>query len=58
MGEMVQGLRDRDFIQNALGRYVSPELAERCLPAAGCPFLRLTTCTAAVPAPDETERGS
>jgi sigma-B regulation protein RsbU (phosphoserine phosphatase) len=31
MAEMVQGLRDRDFIRETLGRYVSPELAERCL---------------------------
>ncbi len=31
MAEMVQALRDRDFIRETLGRYVSPELAERCL---------------------------
>jgi class 3 adenylate cyclase len=31
MAEMVQGLRDRDFIRDVLGRYVSPELAEQCL---------------------------
>ncbi len=31
MAEMAQGLRDRDFIRETLGRYVSPELAERCL---------------------------
>jgi class 3 adenylate cyclase len=28
---MVQGLRDRDFIRDVLGRYVSPELAEQCV---------------------------
>ena len=31
MGDMVQALRDRDFIRETFGRYVSPELAERCL---------------------------
>jgi adenylate cyclase len=31
MAEMVQGLRDRDFIRDVLGRYVSPELAEQAL---------------------------
>lgn len=31
MTEMARALRDRDFIREALGRYVSPELAERCL---------------------------
>ena len=31
MAEMVQGLRDRDFIRDALGRYVSPELADQFL---------------------------
>jgi len=31
MGDMVQALRDRDFIQETFGRYVSPELAEQCL---------------------------
>jgi sigma-B regulation protein RsbU (phosphoserine phosphatase) len=31
MGEMVRALRDREFIRDALGRYVSPELAEQCL---------------------------
>ena len=31
MAEMVQGLRDRDFIRDVLGRYVSPELADQCL---------------------------
>jgi class 3 adenylate cyclase len=31
MAEMVQGLRDRDFIRDTLGRYVSPELAEQCI---------------------------
>lgn len=31
MADMVQGLRDRDFIRDALGRYVSPELAAECL---------------------------
>ena len=31
MAEMVQGLRDRDFIRDVLGRYVSPELAEQCV---------------------------
>jgi class 3 adenylate cyclase len=31
MADMVQALKDRDFIRDALGRYVSPELAERCL---------------------------
>jgi class 3 adenylate cyclase len=31
MGDMVQGLRDRDFIRDVLGRYVNPELAEQCL---------------------------
>ena len=31
MSEMVQGLRDRDFIRDVLGRYVSPELAEQCV---------------------------
>jgi sigma-B regulation protein RsbU (phosphoserine phosphatase) len=31
MAEMVQGLRDRDFIRDVLGRYVSPELADQAL---------------------------
>jgi sigma-B regulation protein RsbU (phosphoserine phosphatase) len=31
MAEMVEGLRQRDFIRDVLGRYVSPEVAERCL---------------------------
>jgi class 3 adenylate cyclase len=31
MAEMVAGLRDRDFIRDTLGRYVSPELAAQCL---------------------------
>ena len=31
MAEMVQGLRDRDFIRDVLGRYVSQELAEQCV---------------------------
>jgi class 3 adenylate cyclase len=31
MAEMVQGLRDRDFIRDVLGRYVSPELADQCV---------------------------
>ena len=31
MADMVQGLRDRDFIRDVLGRYVSPELAEQCV---------------------------
>ena len=31
MGDMVQALRDRDFIQETFGRDVSPELAEQCL---------------------------
>lgn len=31
MGDMVQALKDRDFIRDTLGRYVSPELAERFL---------------------------
>jgi class 3 adenylate cyclase len=31
MGDMVQALRDRDFIRETFGRYVSPELAEQCL---------------------------
>jgi len=31
MGDMVQALRDRDFIQETFGRYVTPELAEQCL---------------------------
>ena len=31
MSEMVQGLRDRDFIRDVLGRYVSAELAEQCV---------------------------
>jgi len=31
MAEMVQGLRDRDFIRGVLGRYVSPELADQAL---------------------------
>jgi HAMP domain-containing protein len=29
MGDMVQALRDRDFIRETFGRYVSPELAEQ-----------------------------
>ena len=29
MAEMAQALRDRDFIREAFGRYLSPELAER-----------------------------
>ena len=36
MAEMVQGLRDRDFIRDVLGRYVSPELAEQCVPGPRC----------------------
>jgi sigma-B regulation protein RsbU (phosphoserine phosphatase) len=31
MNDMARALRDRDFVREALGRYVSPELAERCL---------------------------
>lgn len=31
MGEMAQALRDRNFIRETFGRYVSPELAERAL---------------------------
>jgi class 3 adenylate cyclase len=31
MTEMIQGLRDRDFIRDVLGRNVSPDIAERCL---------------------------
>jgi len=31
MAEMVQGLRDRDVIKDAFGRYLSPALAERFL---------------------------
>lgn len=31
MRDMVQALRDRDFIRETFGRYVSPELAERAL---------------------------
>jgi sigma-B regulation protein RsbU (phosphoserine phosphatase) len=31
MNDMVQALKDRDFIRDAFGRYVSPELAQRCL---------------------------
>jgi adenylate cyclase len=29
MNDMVQGLKDRDFIRDAFGRYLSPELARR-----------------------------
>ena len=28
--EMVEGLRQRDFIRNTFGRYVSPEVAKTC----------------------------
>jgi len=31
LADMVQALRDRQFIQGVLGRYTTPELAERCL---------------------------
>jgi adenylate cyclase len=31
MAEMIQGLRDRDFIRDVLGRYVSPDIAAQCL---------------------------
>ena len=31
MNDMARALRDRDFVREALGRYVSPDLAERCL---------------------------
>jgi class 3 adenylate cyclase len=31
MADMVQGLRDRDFIRDVLGRYVSPDVATQCL---------------------------
>jgi class 3 adenylate cyclase len=31
MGDMVQALRDREFVRGVLGRFVSPELAERVL---------------------------
>ena len=31
MNDMSRALRDRDFVREALGRYVSPDLAERCL---------------------------
>jgi class 3 adenylate cyclase len=31
LGDMVQGLRDRDFIRGVLGRYVSPDVAQHCL---------------------------
>mgnify|MGYP002824841533 FL=1 len=33
MNDMVQGLRDRDFIRDAFGRYLSPELARRFMHA-------------------------
>lgn len=31
MAEMVQGLRDRDYVRDLFGRYVTPELAEQAL---------------------------
>jgi class 3 adenylate cyclase len=31
MGDMVEALRDREFVRGVLGRFVSPELAERVL---------------------------
>lgn len=31
MADMVQAMRDREFIQGVLGRYANPELAARCL---------------------------
>jgi sigma-B regulation protein RsbU (phosphoserine phosphatase) len=31
MNDMARALRDRNFVREALGRYVSPEVAERCL---------------------------
>jgi class 3 adenylate cyclase len=31
MNDMARALRDRDFVREALGRYVSPDLAARCL---------------------------
>jgi adenylate cyclase len=31
LADMVQALKDREFIQGVLGRYANPELAERCL---------------------------
>jgi class 3 adenylate cyclase len=31
MGDMAKALRDRNFIRDTFGRYVSPELAEQCL---------------------------
>jgi sigma-B regulation protein RsbU (phosphoserine phosphatase) len=31
MNDMARALRDRNFVREALGRYVSPDLAERCL---------------------------
>jgi adenylate cyclase len=31
LADMVQGLRDRDFIRDVFGRYVSPEIASQCL---------------------------
>jgi sigma-B regulation protein RsbU (phosphoserine phosphatase) len=31
MNDMVRAIRDRDFIRETLGRYASPEIAERCL---------------------------
>jgi class 3 adenylate cyclase len=31
MADMTKALRDRDFIRETFGRYVSPELAEQCL---------------------------
>jgi sigma-B regulation protein RsbU (phosphoserine phosphatase) len=31
MGDMAQALRDRDFIRDTFGRYVSPDFAEQCL---------------------------
>ncbi len=31
LADMVQAMKDREFIQGVLGRYANPELAERCL---------------------------
>ena len=37
---MLDGLRQRDFIRSAFGRYVSPEVARALLESPGRPALR------------------
>src|SRR4029450_2316030 len=46
---MLEGLRQRDFIRSAFGRYVSPEVARAILHAAGGLWLRAQKRTRSAP---------